>query len=70
MVTGAVKDVDKVTQLAASLPEVDKYHSDRKDHAILSFDANGSTSSSNCLHGIFHLKQVTIGGKDGYGTIV
>lgn len=33
VVTGAADDVDKLTKLAASLPQVDKDQSDLKDHA-------------------------------------
>ena len=41
-----------------------------KNNAVASSNTNGCASSSHSFHGVFYLKQMPIGWKDGNGAIV
>lgn len=41
-----------------------------QNDTVFALDADHRRSSTDCLHGVFDLQQVSVGTKDGNGTIV
>jgi len=67
---GALIDADNLANGAGVLEFGNGLLLDGKDDAVLSLDSNDGTSTTDGLHGVLDLQQMSIWTEDGNGTIV